>query len=374
MIKCSVCSLELPKVITCEECKHIHCADCLYLNDNKCSQCNLEQQVSEEEVIIPQRVSELTYLNGEEEVIISPPQRVSELTYLRGEEEVIIPPPQRISELTYLKREEDKKIDVFMDSKIRLPNIGNSCYINSALQVCLHSKRLWKECCEVIGDQYFIQFLPAVTKIRELYTEANKINVWEQCDSVSIFRFLLDKINDLYPKGFNPLYGLCLHSQYKCLSCKHVAHQRQFESVYCVIPNGEHKCLQDMIHMDFKRTEIEYKCGKCENKKAVRSVQLESIPEYIFLSIQHIGNDVDFTIEECIEINSIEYELYGCIEHLGRSEHGGHYISYFKDSQNTVHIFDDDRNDPIPEDMWNDKRRQNRRDIMQIMLVWYHIK
>lgn len=339
---CKVCGQTSSLKKECEGCHTVLCVECIVLHDDKCVECN--KPIS----------SGLTLLPTQEE------------------EEIIIPPPihkETISDLTV--GESKKTEDVFQDSKIRLPNIGNSCYVNSALQICLHSKRLWKECCEIIGESYLINFLMAVTTVRQKYAEANKIHIWEQCDSVSILRYLFDKINDLYPKGFNPLYGLCLHSQYKCGDCKVITHQRQFESIYCLFPNRDSKSIQEMLHEEFKKTEIEHKCEKCESKKCTRSVSLDSIPEYIFISLQHIGDDTDFKINSSIEINSIDYSLKGCIEHLGMSEHGGHYVSYFKNSSDEWSLFDDDKIVPIQNEQMEERLTQNRRHYCQITLVWY---
>jgi len=360
--KCSVCNLTLPDIKVCEECKYTMCGECAYLNDEKCSECN---------TYFPLPPTLLSSSPLEEEEVIVPPYRTS-LLNIEGEEEVIIPPP--VSSFIGLQSsKEEQTLDVFMDSKIRLPNIGNSCYINSALQICLHSKRLWKEWCEIIGEQYVVQFLQVVTILRKKYVEANKIQVWEQCDSVSVIRFIFDKINDLYPKGFNPLYGLCLHSQYKCMDCKYVTHQRQFESIYCLFPNETSKCVSQMIEDDFCKTEVEYKCSKCESKKSTRSVSIDSLSEYIFLSIQHIGDNTNFTIDTTLTVNNADYYLVGCVEHLGRSENGGHYVSYFKDSQNNWSIFDDDKISPISYEQFEQVRTQNKRQHCQITLAWYSL-
>lgn len=341
--ECKTCGLVEDIKKECEQCHSVICLECIRLQDDKCVECNypISSKVSS--------LSSLLSVSNEEDK-------------REEEEEILIPPPVPKT-----------NTDVFLDSKIRLPNIGNSCYVNSAIQVCLHSKRLWKECCEVIGENYLINFLLAVTTIRKQYAEANKIQIWEQCDSVSILRYIFDRINDLYPKGFNPLYGLCLHSQYKCIDCKTITHQRQFESIYCLFPNAETKSVSDLLFSEFKKTDVEYKCGKCESKKSSRSISLDSIPEYIFISLQHIGDDTNFKIDEMIEMNETEYQIKGCIEHLGMSENGGHYISYFKDSVGEWSLFDDDKIVPVQKDKMKERLVQNKRQYCQMTLIWYSL-
>jgi ubiquitin C-terminal hydrolase len=97
------------------------------------------------------------------------------------------------------------------------------------------------------------------------------------------------------------------------------------------------------------------------------------MPEYIFMTLQHFGdNDTDFTIEKSTIQSGIEYELCGLIEHIGPSESSGHYVSYILDQSNKHwYIFDDDR--VYRYKSIDEKCNQNNRLYSQILVVWYRI-
>jgi ubiquitin C-terminal hydrolase len=267
----------------------------------------------------------------------------------------------------------NNELDLFVRNGLQIscPNLGNTCYINSVLQIFFHCDRLYSELREIIDitdDNTFINFL---NKIRNMYVTEQKINMYEQCDSYLLLSFLLDKINTLFPSKFNPYYSVLLHAKIKCKKCEHVVHQRQCENVLYLRPTEETNCIKDMKTNEFYSEELEYKCTKCQHNLSSKKVIIDNLPEYLFITLQHFGeSNINFNIEKRIWFNGIEYELAGMIEHLGCTPNSGHYVSYIQE-RNKWFLYDDSR---ISECYNIDEIcHQNCRQYKQVLVIWYRI-
>lgn len=291
--------------------------------------------------------------------------------YERCEEEIV-------EEGVKIIKEEVKNIGLSLDDKVEdniqisCPNLGNSCYINSVLQIFFHSKRLYSELREIIELENGGNVVELISKIRNMYTTEKKLSLSEQCDSYLFLSYLLDKINELFPSKFNPCYSILLHSKIKCGGCKNIVHQRQCENILYLRPSPLMNDIDDMIDLEFKVKKLEYKCKKCDHTVSSKKTIIENLPEYLFITLQEFGEEnIDFKIEKILIVEGLEYELSGMIEHIGVSNNGGHYVSYIKHSNKIWYLYNDDR---ITEcnDIKN-IRNQNNREYSQVLLVWYKI-
>jgi uncharacterized UBP type Zn finger protein len=277
-----------------------------------------------------------------------------------------------------VEKDELKSINLSLDDKVEnniqisCPNLGNSCYINSVLQLFFHSKRLYSELREIIELENGGNIVELISKVRNMYTSEKKLSIGEQCDSYLFFSFLLDKINELFPSKFNPCYSILLHSKIKCTGCKNIVHQRQCENILYLRPSPLINDIDDMINLEFKVKNLDYKCKKCDSFISSKKTIIENLPEYLFITLQEFGEEnIDFKIEKNLVIEGLEYELTGMIEHIGVSNNGGHYVSYIKHSNKIWYLYNDDR---ITEfDDIKTIRKQDKRQYCQVLLVWYKI-
>lgn len=392
--KCEICCylFNSNTTLLCNTCDIYYCDKCINTYDYKCIYCdtNLNHESNgdndDNDVKISNNEDDFDYyqLNTNEEQIIQPNIRfLTNITELKNINLNIVENGVENGSKNVVEKEEEI-LDRFTLSEkvltgvnIPLPNLGNTCYINSVLQLFLHSKRLFNELNEVLAieNSNELNVVELISKVRIMYTEEKKYNIYEQHDSYLLLSYLLDKINNLFPSKFNPYYSILLHTKLKCKNkqCKHITHQRQFENILYLTPNSETKTIEDCMDKDFITSKVEYTCPKCKHNIASKKTIIDNMPEYIFMTLQHFGdNNTDFTIEKSMIQSGIEYELCGMIEHLGPSESSGHYVSYILDQSNKKwYIFDDDRVYKYP--AIKEKRNQNNRFYSQILVIWYRI-
>ena len=393
--KCEVCCylFSSNNTFPCDNCDIYYCDRCISTYDYNCIYCDSsvkEDSKSESNIISNVNLNnnnideDFDYynLNSNEEQIIQPNTTyLTDITEFRNLNTNVIVNNESINESV---NEVNSVLNQFTLSEkvltgvnIPLPNLGNTCYINSVLQIFLHSKRLFNELYEIltIGNSNELNVVELISKIRIMYTEEKKYNIYEQHDSYLLLSYLLDKINNLFPSKFNPYYSILLHTKLKCKNkqCKHITHQRQFENILYLTPNGDTKTIEDCMDKDFITSKVEYTCPKCKHNIASKKTIIDNMPEYIFMTLQHFGdNNTDFTIEKSTIQSGIEYELCGMIEHLGPSESSGHYVSYILDQSNKKwYIFDDDR--VYRYTSIDEKCNQNNRLYSQILVIWYRI-
>jgi uncharacterized UBP type Zn finger protein len=261
---------------------------------------------------------------------------------------------------------------------ILCPNLGNSCYINSTLQLIFNSYNLYYEFEETFGK--FENIIDLVKLVREKYCSELKINIFEQGDSSSFLEWILDKINTtIIPNKANPSYSLLLHSIVVCdnIECKNVINQRQFYNILYVTPNETDNLLTQSINREFKKSKVEYNCSKCKNKSSVKKTYLTSIPSMIFISLQHFGSSVDFKIETDISMNGFNFKLTGFVERIGMMEQMGHYVSFILKENNSKEekwlLLNDDRLFVCEDKFIEQKLIQNNRGLFQIYLLRYDI-
>ena len=387
--KCEVCCylFNTNNTLPCDTCDIYYCDKCISIYDYICIYCDLSvKQDSESEstlnnnsIINSNIDDDFDYYNLDTNI-----------------EQIIQPNTTYLTELknlntdidTNMNTNESENVDKLLNKftlsekvltgvNIPLPNLGNTCYINSVLQIFLHSKRLFNELNEVlvVVENEELNVVEFISKIRIMYIEEKKYNIYEQHDSYLLLSYLLDKINNLFPSKFNPYYSILLHTNLKCKNkqCKHITHQRQFENILYLTPTSETKTIEDCMDKDFITSKVEYTCPKCKHNLASKKTIIDNMPEYIFMTLQHFGdNNTDFTIEKSTIQSGIEYELCGIIEHIGPSESSGHYVSYILDQSNKKwYIFDDDR--VYRYKSIDEKCNQNNRLYSQILVLWYRI-
>lgn len=381
--ECNICCYKYNINYICSQCSMEYCNSCMNLNNCKCVRCGGKATQIVNYICTSCKINECksclnldtcccTHNNEETQ-----PNKDNNPSYIIIDDsqfEYINP--------TLPKKEQSDNVDNIMyESKsilnnvkkgelIRCPNLGNTCYINSVLQFFLHDKKMMSELLEVFPDCNTIVEL--INAIRLHYTNVNKLNIYEQCDSNLLLSCILDKINTLFPTKFNPMYGNLLHTCIKCKQCKYVVHQRQFENILYLIPSEESKTIENMLNDSFHNQDVEYKCSKCNTIDSRKTVKLESIPKKIFISIQQIGENVSFEIEQELNFFTFMYKLTSCIEHIGNTETSGHYINYsYSNIDSKWYIHDDDRITECTD--LSTFLNQNKRMYRQVYILQYEM-
>ena len=228
---------------------------------------------------------------------------------------------------------------------IGLSNIGNSCYINSALQLILHSEYMVQLLIERINENQPL-VIEQIDEIRKQYSKfMNHQQIFEQCDASYFFNYLLDRINDTYPTKFNPVCSIEIKARTKCQQCDDTYTSTQHENMLIAYPQPGFDCLLDCISASFTET-VEKKCDGCKQQvQAKRKLQLCNAPLCLYIRLQPILMDENTSMDIPMDLQyntSNSYELKGFIEHRGTSIHYGHYVAYCKDSDGW-NCYNDDR-------------------------------
>lgn len=390
MSECNICGIEqtfTTAILNCsnDECNEQICDSCaLYIN-YKCIKCNsfinsniiIKSLVSDDNIEFKE--NEYSSLNDEYSSLNIEDTNIEEekVEEIEDKDKEIIEINNSdilnsfVGDMSILER-------VKKNFPILCPNLGNSCYINSTLQLIFNNYNLYYEFEETFGK--FENIIELIKLVREKYCTELKINIFEQGDSSSFLEWILDKINTtIIPNKANPIYSLLLHSIVKCdnLECNNVINQRQFYNILYVTPNETDIYLTESVNREFKRSKVEYNCSKCKNKTSSKKTYLSSIPFSMFISLQHFGSSVNFTIEKDISINNFNFRLTGFVERIGRLEQTGHYVSFILKENGSKEekwlLLNDDKLFLCTDEFIEQKLIQNNRGLFQIYLLKYDI-
>ncbi|CAG9324194.1 unnamed protein product [Blepharisma stoltei] len=259
----------------------------------------------------------------------------------------------------------ESKTSIFPNIKQGIPNLGNTCYLNSVLQIFASTNTLF----EFIGtkeDSLSIALYNVLLAIRmgsfEALVRSLKSEIdavfpmflhGEQQDAKELLVTLFDHTLDARAKS---LFSFCYHEKLPCDNCGKVSLLIREENLL-LIPSHE-TSITSFLNKITEPKSIQGQGLKCEscNQFSIFKTEITSIesPHYLifYLSRSENGNPRPYNfLEETLTLNSQTYCLYGVICYY-KNGNGGHYTAFTRDgdqwnnyNDNIVGIKTFDQND-----------------------------
>jgi len=224
-------------------------------------------------------------------------------------------------------------------------NIGNTCYLNSALQLAINNKQL---CIQILNSEneelndFIIEYynkgnLPLTPRfIKDMISQKfNKFNDFNQHDSFEFLLYLIDFLDiKLYEITANVIIKCKLNN---CI--KNISEKNNFLMLNI---NDEFTTLDD-CYRNYKATEhIPYKCDICNSNSIIsKKTEITNWPNNLIIVLKRFNNNLN-KITKPIDMPILwrhNYILTGFIHHSGNLN-GGHYV-YIGNKNNTWFMFND---------------------------------
>ncbi|CAG9316441.1 unnamed protein product [Blepharisma stoltei] len=238
---------------------------------------------------------------------------------------------------------------IFDRKKAGIPNIGNTCYLNSLLQVFASNN----EFCEKIRPltyELFSTLSSLLVSIRDPTTNT----IWEfvmafksrfndefpwlgdltQQDSKEVLLMLIGRLSDF--TNIEPLFIISYKQILNCHDCNYKAKATE-TNTFITVPINKFSSIQEFI-TDIKKPKkfigdgSQLYCEKC-NKQQDMTVEYEEIIWPSTVTFYLSSKNGRIRINKELDIEGTIYRWYGLICHYGDSW-SGHYLAYTWDTNN----------------------------------------
>lgn len=251
-------------------------------------------------------------------------------------------------------------------------NIGNTCYLNSGLQMLVQNQEFCKlilkysgesELLKKIGDfikDYYSESLTILipSEIKKIVEEKQDLfSGFGQQDSTEFIIYLLDTIDeeikkiDKSSKGIHPIFGIEFNTRIKCKlrECLKIYNKQEFNNFLLFDINDECSSLEEAYH-NFKSGEKldldeKYFCENCQAKRiASKRSTIESWPNSLFIWLKRFSQKGRRFYKNSQELDiPLEWRhsnhLQGAIIHYG-DLNSGHYV-YVGKQDTKWYLFND---------------------------------
>jgi len=225
-----------------------------------------------------------------------------------------------------------------------LQNFGNTCFLNSIVQVLRYVKPVVERLLEIHSEnevtQSFIDLLYQGSNPRKFVRHLGKLgfNPLYQHDAHEFLLTMLDKIyEDPACKDIkNPFEG---HFQ-STLTCKN-GHQSVSKEPFCCLSlNGG---LDEGIAALEEPETVTCKCDNCNETEMVKTVTIHP-GEVICVQFKRFDLNGKLTYKVGLKEKWFGYKLIGICNHMG-SCHGGHYTAAVNVDRQWKHMNDENVSD-----------------------------
>lgn len=292
-------------------------------------------------------------------------------------------PEKESEEESKEESEEEPKEKSNNELRCSIKNLGQTCYINSALQMLIHTKLfndilLKNKKHNKIVEEYLKLYdayinkknvskyiLPLLNKLNEKLIENDKFNIDIQSDSSEFLNKLIEKIN---LDDVNKLFNVNIKTEYKVHDIK--VKDKEYMCDESKTTNTEETSLnlyfEDIDKIYNLKEEIENKfngvneeilekenyidCDKIINKNTKRKTKLnikfpytkteivDTFPTILRINLNIFDNNLSkvfykTNIPNIINCKDNKYKLYGIVVHEGKTSNTGHY-KYFSNENN----------------------------------------
>ena len=240
-----------------------------------------------------------------------------------------------------------------------LPNMGNTCYINSIVQCLRYCEPFVQLLITHDGRadkvKHFVDLLYAGATnetlhafVRGLAASNPEFRLYRQCDAHELYLYLIDTFFTQYKKYQNPFEG-----QFESLitfdECGHVSTSKYpFISLSVEMDNTIQSVSSLVAHFcQPESMSDQVECEQCQRKRTfTKQLNIAQTPGILVVHLKRFRglrkNDTEVILDETLVVNKTKYRLFNVCNHSGGLA-GGHYTALCRKRNNTYVLCNDDQ-------------------------------